>query len=96
MSIMQADTTELGAGNVARVAGKPRRLTGKRRLVTLDSLDHRTVASRRARALASAFKTALGGEPTPAQSLAIQNAAALVAISEDAQARVWLAIPPSP
>jgi hypothetical protein len=84
---MQADTTELGAGSVAGAVGKPRRLAGKRRLVTLDQLDRRTRASRRARSLAAAFRRALGGELTDAQKLAVQNAAALVAISEDAQAR---------
>src|SRR5262245_43679823 len=87
MSVMQADTTELGAGSEAGAVGKPRRLAGKRRLVTLDHLDHRTRASRRARALAATFRRALGGDLTDPQKLAVQSAAALMAISEDAQAR---------
>jgi len=48
---------------------------------------HSDWASRRARSLAAAFRRALGGDLTDPQKLAVQNAAALVAISEDAQAR---------
>jgi hypothetical protein len=59
---------------------------GKVRLKTLGDLDGRTHAARRAAALAEMFSAELG-QLTPAQQIAVQNAAALAAIAEDAQAR---------
>src|SRR5262245_41789087 len=61
----------------------------KARLRTLDHLDQRTRAAKRARSLAGTFEAALGGtlKLTDAQMQAVRNAAAAVAISEDAQAR---------
>jgi hypothetical protein len=60
---------------------------GKQRLRTIDSLDGRTIAARRARELANGFATELGGTITASHRLAIERAAALVSLAEDAQAR---------
>src|SRR5271154_2252681 len=60
---------------------------GKQRLCTIESLDGRTIAARRARDLAKGFEAELGGMITASQHLAIERAAALVAIAEDAKAR---------
>jgi hypothetical protein len=62
----------------------PRR---KQRLCTIESLDGRTIAARRARELARGFAAELGGSVTASQRLAIERAAALVALAEDARAR---------
>jgi hypothetical protein len=59
----------------------------KLRLCTLDSLDGRTIAARRARELAAAFEAELGDTLSAGQRIAIERAAALVAIAEDAKAR---------
>ncbi len=56
------------------------------RLKTLRALDGRTVAARRAAALAETFAAELG-ELTPAQRIRVETAAALTAIAEDAQTR---------
>jgi hypothetical protein len=60
---------------------------GKRRLFTIDHLDGRTIAARRARELMATFSAGLGGTLTAGQSLAIGRAAQLVALAEDARAR---------
>jgi hypothetical protein len=46
-----------------------------------------TVAARRAAELAKGFEAELGGSLTASQRLAIERAAALVALAEDAKAR---------
>lgn len=68
-------------------AQSPPPARGKQRLCTLESLDGRTVAARRARELATCFETELGGNVTASQRIAVERAAALVAIAEDARAR---------
>jgi hypothetical protein len=50
-------------------------------------LDGRTVGARRARELAQSFEAELGGTVTSAQRAAIERAATLMALAEDAQAR---------
>jgi hypothetical protein len=59
----------------------------KARLRTLDHLDQRTRAAKRAKALAATYEAALGGRLTDVQREAVRAAAAAVAIAEDAQAR---------
>jgi hypothetical protein len=63
------------------------RPTGKARLLTLDAMDGRTIAARRARELARGFEAELGGSLSVSRRLAVERAAALVAIAEDAQAK---------
>jgi hypothetical protein len=60
---------------------------GKTRLRTLDRLDGRTVAAKRARQLIALWAHALGHAPSPVEAMAITHAAACVAICEDAQTR---------
>jgi hypothetical protein len=60
---------------------------GKQRLRTIESLDGRTIAARRARELAQAFQAEFGGTVSATQRFAIERAAALVALAEDAKAR---------
>jgi hypothetical protein len=60
---------------------------GKVRLCTLEALDGRTVAARRARELAQAFQAELGGTVSATQLFAIDRASALMALAEDAKAR---------
>jgi hypothetical protein len=60
---------------------------GKARLLTLDAMDGRTIAARRARELARGFVAELGGSLTVSRRLAVERAAALTAIAEDCQAR---------
>src|SRR5262252_8413274 len=60
---------------------------GKLRLVTIGDLDGRTKASRRARELAATFEEELGGNLSAAQRLAVERAAALTALAEDARVR---------
>jgi hypothetical protein len=59
----------------------------KHRLFTVSALDGRTVAARRAKELAAGFAAELGSTITATQRFAIERAAALVALSEDAKAR---------
>jgi hypothetical protein len=75
------------ANNAEMPAEHPPVFRGKARLLTLDGMDGRTVAARRARELARGFEAELGGTLTPTQRIAIERAAALTAIAEDAQAR---------
>lgn len=80
---MRADATAVQAGSPA--GSRP--VTGKLRLATVRDLDGRTRASRRARELAAGFERDLGGDMSPGRRLAIERAAAMVALAEDAQAR---------
>jgi Tripartite tricarboxylate transporter family receptor len=73
---MHADMAEIGA-----------RRGPKMRPLTLGHLDRRTRASRRARELAAFFTAELGGELAAGQRLAVERAAVLVTISQDAEAR---------
>ena len=59
----------------------------KARLLTLDHLDRRTRASRRAALLADAFAAEIGGQITDSLRIRIETAAALSVIAEDAQTR---------
>jgi hypothetical protein len=62
-------------------------IRNKTRLQTLSHLDGRTIASKRAATLAETFAAELGGHLSDVQRIAVQNAAVMVAISEDAQTR---------
>jgi hypothetical protein len=74
--------------NTANIQARSQMETrGKVRLRTVESLDGRTVAARRARKLADGFQNELGGTSTATQRLAIERAAVLVALAEDAKAR---------
>jgi hypothetical protein len=55
--------------------------------LTLDHLDRRTRASRRAALLAGAFAAEIGGQITDSLRIRIETAAALSVIAEDAQTR---------
>jgi len=57
------------------------------RLRTVGSMDRRTTAARRAGELVHTFETALGGQLSAAQRLAVDRAATLLAIAQDAQVR---------
>jgi len=82
----EATVSEIGAGCAS--AGRPKRgPRPKPHLRTLGSLDGRTVGARRARELALAFDAELGGNVTGALRAAIERAATLTALAEDAQAR---------
>jgi hypothetical protein len=60
---------------------------GKTKLRTLSRLDGRTAAAKRARVLVQVWTAALGGAPSPVQSMALAHAAATQVILEDAQAK---------
>jgi hypothetical protein len=77
---VQLDATEMPARRAPRVRGKMR-------LRTLGSLDGRTVAARRAREIADGFAADLGVTINVTVRMAIERAAAMLAIAEDAQAR---------
>jgi hypothetical protein len=68
----------------------PRKLLAKARLLTLEALDGRTIASRRARDLAKQIETDLGGNLSAAQSELVTRAALLSAFCADQESR-WLA-----
>jgi hypothetical protein len=59
----------------------------KLRLLGLHNLDGRTVAARRAASLTAAFTQELGGELSVSQAAAVERAAMLVTIAQDARAR---------
>jgi hypothetical protein len=63
---------------------------GRARLKTLDDLDHRTTACRRALSFVSQLESDLGGDPTVAQRELAKRAGALSAILEDFETRWWL------
>ncbi len=81
---MHADAAEMA---VRSAPDAPPIARGKQRLRTLAHLDGRTIASKRARELVAAFAAELGSEITATQRLAIERAAALVALAEDSKAR---------
>jgi hypothetical protein len=68
-------------------ADRPQIIRGKVRFLTLEGLDGRTIAARRAAQLAKGFEAELGGTLSATQRLAVEQASALAAIAEDAQAR---------
>jgi hypothetical protein len=90
---MPANSAGISAGHQPEargkrvVRGKASALAGKVRLLTLDHLDYRTCASRRARELVEAFRAELGGAVSVTQRLAIERASALMALAEDTKAR---------
>jgi hypothetical protein len=59
----------------------------KRRLQTIAALDQRTHAARRIAALVGMWSAQLGGKLTTAQRVAVERAAGLVALAEDARVR---------
>lgn len=75
------------ANNAEILAGSPPSREGKVRFLTLQGLDGRTVAAKRARELAQCFEAELGGALTATQRVAVERAAPLTAIAEDAKAR---------
>jgi hypothetical protein len=77
---MQADTAEKPADSVPE-GGQ------KLRLLSVRSLDHRTKSARRAAALAVALTEELGGNLSIREQAAVQRAAVLSAIAEDARSR---------
>lgn len=77
---MQADAARIGADSVTVPLPK-------QRLHTLESLDGRTRASRRAHAIIQSFEVDLGPHLSAGQRLAIRHAAMLSALAEDATAR---------
>jgi hypothetical protein len=68
-------------------SASPPTARGKQRLCTIESLDGRTIAARRARELAQGFQAELGVALTATQRLAVERAAVLVALAEDTKAR---------
>lgn len=70
-------------------ADAPRTRQGKVRLRSLDDLDNRTAAARRARELVAELQSDLGGALTTAQRELVKRAALLGAIVEDHEVR-WL------
>jgi hypothetical protein len=80
---MQPDAAAIEAGSLPNSRAIA---AGKLRLVTLDRLDGRTLAARRANELADAFEAELG-TVSGTQRLAVRRAAMLVAIAEDVAAR---------
>lgn len=77
---MQPDAADIAAESVTPALQK-------RRLHTLESLDGRTRASQRARAIMRSFAADLGGKLSAGQLLAVRRAAMLSALAEDATAR---------
>ena len=67
----------------------PRTRAGRVRLRTLDDLDNRTAAARRARELVADLETDLGGGLTTGERELVKRAAMLGAIVEDQEVR-WL------
>ena len=67
----------------------PRTRAGKVRLRSLDDLDNRTAAARRARELVADLEGDLGGDLTTAERELVKRAALLGAIVEDTEVR-WL------
>ena len=68
---------------------RPRTRAGKPRLRSLDELDSRTAAARKAQQMVSSLVSDLGGDPTTAERQIAQRAALLSAMLEDAEAR-WV------
>jgi hypothetical protein len=86
-AIVQVDV----AGVVAKKRRRPSRMAprpyGKSRFVTVKHLDRRTIAAKRAAALAKEFETELGGGLSVTQRAAVERAATLAACAEDARVR---------
>src|SRR5215469_10445141 len=80
---LHADAGAIAAGSMASAP----KVRGKTGLVTLDHLDGRTKASKRARDLAAAYEAALGPGITETQRQAARTAGMLVAMAEDTTAR---------
>jgi hypothetical protein len=80
---MYADASQIAVTSDADARLKA---AGKVRLRTLRTLDGRTIAAKRAAALAETFAAELG-QLTPAQRVRVETAAMLSAIAEDAQTR---------
>lgn len=85
-------TTDKPARPTGRKRTAPAKAAGKARLRTLDALDHRTAAARRALDLVSALTVDLGGADnlSAGQVQLVQRAALLGAYIEDCEAR-WVA-----
>jgi hypothetical protein len=66
---------------------RARRYEPKQRLRTVGELDQRTHAARRIAALVSMWEQQLGGKLTTGQRIALERAASLCALAEDARAR---------
>jgi hypothetical protein len=85
---MQTDVAE----QLSHDAKPPRRYKprGALKLAFIDRVDGRSAIAKRVSEIARVFTAALGGadQLTPAQALAVHNAAVLSVIAEDAQARV--------
>jgi hypothetical protein len=73
-------TQQAIGADLAKLPRRARTRRGKARLLTLDYLDARTAAAKRAIALAEAFAAELG-ELTPTQRIRVETAAALSAIA---------------
>ena len=71
----------------ADVAEKQRPYARKVRFVTAKHLDRRTIAARRAAAMAKEFEAELGGNLSVTQRAAIDRAATLAACAEDCRVR---------
>lgn len=86
---MPSDATQIEPTRTADAQASP---AGKQRLLTLDHLDGRTLAARRARELIESIETDLGGGDriTEGQRQLIQRAAVLGTCIESCEAR-WLA-----
>ena len=86
---MPADAALIDARNAAAV---PQKSAGKMRLMTMSSLDGRTVACRRARQLVDAIEADLGGADRLSEGTKqlCQRAAVLGAFVENCEAQ-WLA-----
>jgi hypothetical protein len=66
---------------------RARRHEPKRRLQTVAALDQRTLAAKRIAALVSMWAQQLGGKLTTGQRIAMERAATLTALAEDARIR---------
>ena len=84
MNQLATDSPQIGASSEADAR---KAIRNKTRLQTLGHLDGRTIASKRAATLAKTFAAELGGQLSDVQRVAVQNAAVMTAISEDAQTR---------
>jgi hypothetical protein len=81
---MHAQPAEIG-GKTGGTSARARRRRVQHR--TVETLDKRTAASRRAMQLMQQFETELGGGLTDGQKLAVSRAAVMTAIAEDARLR---------
>jgi hypothetical protein len=78
----------IGKAASSRPDARPKAGSNKRVVLkTLGGLDGRTAGARRRAALRETLLAGIGANATPMQHIAAENAASLIAISEDAQAR---------